>query len=102
MADDDLTAIWRYIGVEKGNVEAAIQTLQSIRDKLLLLPRFPQLGRRCGEFDDFVPGLMALSVEGYVVYYRLIDDDVIEVGRVVHTRREREQIVLQGSFLPSP
>lgn len=93
-ADDDLTAIWRYIGVEKGNVEAAINILESIRDTLLLLPRFPQLGRSCTEFEDYVPNLKSLAVEGYVIYYRLTDDG-IDVGRVVNARRERERIVMR-------
>jgi plasmid stabilization system protein ParE len=63
-ADADLKAIWRYLGVEKGNIEAANHILDSIRDTLLLLPRFPHLGRCCTEFDEYVANLKCITVEG--------------------------------------
>jgi len=94
-ADDDLTAIWQYIGVENGNVEAATQVLAAIRDTLLILPGFPHLGRPCTEFADDVPRRHRISIEGYIAYYRL-HGDTLEVGRIVHERRNR-QVMLYPS-----
>ncbi len=95
-ADDDLNAIWQYIGVEKGNVEAANHILESIRDTLLLLPRFPHLGRSCTELESYVTNLKCMTLEGHLVYYRLTDEG-IDVGRIVNARRERERIVIGWS-----
>lgn len=92
-ADDDLQAIWKYIGIEKGNADAANRILLDIRDAILLLPRFPHLGRSCPEFHPYVPDLKCMNVEGYVIYYR-IDDEIVYVGRIVHSRREQERIIM--------
>ncbi len=94
-AEEDLTTIWHYLGVENGNVDAATRVLEAIRDTLLMLPEFPRLGRPCPEFSTAVPNLFRLSIEGYVVYYRLIGGR-LEVGRIVHERRNR-QVMLYPS-----
>ncbi len=97
-ADEELTAIWKYIGVEKGNVDAAIHILKSIRDTLRLLPRFPEMGRPCPEFKNYVPSLRCVNIEGYNVFYRF-NDGRIDVGRIVHSRREHERIIRNWSAM---
>ena len=92
-AQDDLQEIRHYLAVENDNIDAALNLLQAIREALLLLTRFPQMGRRCREFEKYVPGLMMIPVQGYVIYYHRTNDNVIEVGRIVHMRRERERII---------
>lgn len=89
-ADDDLSEIGRYIAQEHRNPEAARHLLDSIMETLLLLPQFPSLGKCCTDFDDRLPGLMTVTIEGYLLYYQ-IHGTTIDVLRVVHSRRDRRR-----------
>lgn len=90
VAEADLAEITEYIGVEHGNVDAANSLLRSLRDAVVLLERFPELGRPRANYS--VAGLRALTVEGFTVFYR-IRNQQIEVGRIVHPRRERHRLI---------
>jgi toxin ParE1/3/4 len=52
---------------------------------IFLLSKHPQLGRR--RDHDLRPGLRSLSVGGYVVIYRIENQDVV-VLHVLHGRRD--------------
>ncbi|NER00665.1 MAG: type II toxin-antitoxin system RelE/ParE family toxin [Cyanothece sp. SIO2G6] len=44
---------------------------------------FPNSGKR---YDSIRPGLRGLTLDGYILFYRLLDDG-IEILRVLHGRR---------------
>ncbi|MEL6354270.1 MAG: type II toxin-antitoxin system RelE/ParE family toxin [Cyanobacteria bacterium J06627_28] len=65
------------------NVGAGEKFFTAFNQKCKQLVAFP----RSGKSYDFVSvGLRGLSFEGYVIFYRLIDDG-IEILRVIHGRR---------------
>ena len=81
-AEQDLTDIRNYIA--EHNAPAADQVIARILQSIRYLSYAPRLGR-----PGIVPGTRELSIPGlnYKVVYR-IDDDVIEILTVVHTRRQ--------------
>ena len=88
-ADQDLRSLGEYFGE---NAQAANKALRAIREILLSLPRFPHLGRSCDEFHRIVPGLRCVTVGAFAIYYR-VDSPRVEVGRIIHARRDRERII---------
>ncbi|MEM7477632.1 MAG: type II toxin-antitoxin system RelE/ParE family toxin [Planctomycetota bacterium] len=91
-ADQDLIEVWRYVGVQEGDTNVAHRILVEIRDQLLALCRFPNLGVSCPEFEGYVTGVRAIQAGDYVIYYRNATNEV-QIGRMVHYRRERTKVI---------
>jgi toxin ParE1/3/4 len=64
--------------------------IDSITDHFFLLSRHPQLGRR--RDDDLRAGLRSVSVSGYVIIYRIENEDVL-ILHVVHGRRDIQTLL---------
>ncbi len=83
-AELDLAEIWTYIA--RQNPDAADRVMHRIDQRLQLLLADPAMGepivRRRRK-------LRATAVGSYVIYYGLIDDG-IDVYRVLHAARRRE------------
>ncbi len=77
---------------EKVNVETAEHFLEKIDAKFKLLVKFPQIGRRR---DELYPGLRSISLEDYLVFYRLVPEG-IEVMRVVGGYRDLEALFVEN------
>ena len=86
----ELDDIWAYVAKESGSVDAANRVVDSITDHFFLLSRHPQLGRR--RDDDLRRGLRSLSVSGYVVIYRIENQDVL-ILHVLHGRRDIQTLL---------
>jgi len=71
-------------------VDVANRVIDSITDHFFLLSRHPQLGRR--RDDDLRPGLRSVSVSGYVIIYRIENEDVL-ILHVVHGRRDIQTLL---------
>jgi toxin ParE1/3/4 len=71
-------------------VDVANGVIDSITDHFFLLSRHPQLGRR--RDDDLRPGLRSVSVSGYVIIYRIENEDVL-ILHVVHGRRDIQTLL---------
>lgn len=87
---EDLKAIWHYIGITNENPDAADTVVRSICGAIALLPRFPERGTCCLELVEQCADVRRLNVASHTIYYR-VGDGVIEVGRIVHDRRHREE-----------
>ncbi|MEM9409865.1 MAG: type II toxin-antitoxin system RelE/ParE family toxin [Planctomycetota bacterium] len=98
LALQDLDRTWIYLAIEAENPDAADRVVLKIRDTILLLPTFPNLGRECLEIQDRIPFLRCITVDGFIVYYRL-DGDSVAIGRIVHSRRNREKIMFDWNEL---
>lgn len=85
-ADDDLFDIWLFIAQD--NEAAATRTLQKIKKSLDRLARQPRAGR---DRSELAPDLRSFAIRPYVIFYRVIDDD-IELVRVLHGARDIEGI----------
>jgi toxin ParE1/3/4 len=86
----ELDDIWAYVAKESGSVDVANRVIDSITDHLFLLSSHPELGRR--RDDDLRLGLRSLSVSGYVVIYRIDNQDVL-ILHVVHGRRDIKSLL---------
>jgi toxin ParE1/3/4 len=82
-AKQDLRQIWRYF-TRVASPEVADNLLREIRDAAQRLGERPLLWRAR---DDVMPGLRAVLVHPYTVFYRVTDISV-EVVRVLHERRD--------------
>jgi len=83
-AERDLAHIWDYVARESSPDRAEL-LITSILARLLLLARYPQLGRR--RDDDLRLGLRSFATGVYVIIYRIEASDVV-ILRVIHGRRD--------------
>ncbi len=75
----DLDAIYDHIAAEAG--DAADRLVTTIRQAVTGLRDYPFRA------PEWFPGTRKLSVGGYAVIYR-VTDDRIEIGRILHLRRD--------------
>ncbi len=80
----DLESISSYFA--EVNVEAGEKFLQGFSKRCQQLVNFPNIGR---SYDDLQANLRGLPLEGYIILYRAIDDE-IEIVRVVNGRQDLE------------
>ncbi len=85
-ADDDLFDIWLF--VSQDNEAAATKVLTKIKKTLERLARQPRGGR---DRSELMRGLRSFACRPYVVFYRVLGDD-IELVRVIHGARDIEAI----------
>jgi toxin ParE1/3/4 len=81
LASQDLQAIADYFA--DNNLEAGERFFRTFDRKCRQLITFPDSGK---SYSAIRPDLRGLSLEGYVVFYRILDDGV-EILRVVSGRR---------------
>lgn len=82
LASKDLNDIADYFA--ENNLEAGERFFHEFNRKCGQLVAFPSSGKR---YEHIRSGLRGLSLKGYVVFYRLLDDG-IEILRVIHGRRD--------------
>lgn len=82
LASQDLNEIANYF--VENNVEAGERFFRSFDRKCQQLAAFPNSGK---SFAAIRPNLRGLSLEGYIIFYRILDDGV-EILRVVSGRRD--------------
>ena len=79
----DLGEIWEYIAIES-NEAVADRIIDLITDRLLLLSRWPRLGRTR---NDLRHGLRSYVFGNYIIFYRISRGGVV-ILRVLHGRRD--------------
>jgi toxin ParE1/3/4 len=80
-AEEDLADIW--VSIAADNERAADAQLDRIDAVCITLASFPELGRAR---PDLAPELRYMVVGRYLILYRIIPDQVVEVVRVVMER----------------
>lgn len=96
IAVDDMDEIFSYIS--KDNIVRAENLLNKITDGIIGLAVFPTMGSVLSE-DEYIlinRGYRFIVVQPYLVFYRIIDNNVI-IHRILHGRRDylRELFVVQ-------
>lgn len=81
LASQDLNEIADYFA--ENSVEAGERFFLAFNQKCQQLVAFPNSGK---SYDRIRPDLRGLSLEGYIIFYRILDDG-IEILRVVNGRR---------------
>ena len=79
---EDLLEIWIYIAED--SLKAADDVLTGIDQKIKLLARSPQVGRKR---EELASGLRSFPVGHYIVFYRL-ERKVLEIIRILHGSRD--------------
>ena len=85
-AETDLVEIWQYIA--NRNEAAAGRFIGALAAKFELLADNRKLGKRQ---DGFVIGMRMFAIKNYNIYYFPTDDGV-EIYRVLHGRRNVEEL----------
>jgi len=83
---NDLALLVEYIG--KDNPAAALGVLDAIDERLGLIAENPMIG---STRDYLAPGLRVFPVSSYMIYYRLVEEDV-EIVRILHGARDAGSI----------
>jgi toxin ParE1/3/4 len=81
LASQDLNEIADYFA--ENNLEVGDRFFRTFNRKCQQLVAFPSSGK---SYAEIIPELRGLSLEGYVIFYRLLDDG-IEILGVVSGRR---------------
>jgi toxin ParE1/3/4 len=82
LASRDLSEIANYFA--ENSLEAGDHFFRAFNRKCQQLVAFPNSGK---SYETIRPDLRGLSLEGYVIFYRILDDG-IEILRVVNGRRD--------------
>ncbi len=89
---EDLSDIWRYYADAAGS-DVADNVIRAINDAARILDSHPLAGRAR---DEIRPGLRSIASRPYVLFYR-VQPDAAAIVRVLHGRRDIEQIFAQQS-----
>ena len=89
-AEEDLDDLWVYIATESGSEPTATRVLRSVADALLLIAKFPHLGR--SRDLDLKSGYRSFPVNNYVIFYR-IRPGVVQVIRILHGSRDVQELL---------
>ena len=88
-AEADLDDIWLYVAKESQSIEPAELFLDRFAVFFSRLAQNSYLGRRR---DEIRPGYRSFPIGSYVVFYRLLPAEEILVLRVIHAKRDLEEI----------
>lgn len=85
-AEQDLAAIIEYI--TNNNPAAALRLAEEIDQNILKLEEFPRIGtppknRRLSRL-----GYSMLIIDSCLVFYVLLEDDTVEIRRIISSRRD--------------
>ena len=90
-AESDLLEIWRYIAEDSET--AADKLLREFSVKFSLLAQQSRLGRKRPEL---LPAVRSFSVGRYIIFYRSIEPQHMEIIRVLHGARDLALIEFQS------
>ena len=71
------------------NIKAGEQILQEFTKKCRNLATFPTMGK---SYADIRFDLRGIPLQGYIILYRLINDDGLEIVRVVNARQDLQSL----------
>lgn len=81
-AQQDVRDIGEFIGQD--NIDAAISFVQRLMRRFDELAPFPAVGRKR---DDLKPGYRSVTEGEYLIFYRLLSEEELEIVRVIHGKR---------------
>jgi toxin ParE1/3/4 len=87
-ASRDLNAIADYFLTR--NVDAGEKLFHEFTKKCQYISQFPNLGK---SYSYLRPSLRGLPLDGYIIFYRVVNDGV-EIVRVVSGRQDLESLFL--------
>jgi len=91
LASQDLNEIADYFA--ENSIEAGERFFNAFNRKCQQLVAFPNSGK---SYAEIRPGLRGISLEGFIIFYRILDDG-IEILRVVSGRRDFPSLFEESS-----
>lgn len=88
-AEADLDEVWLHIAKESQSIERAESFLDRFTIFFSQLCKNPYMGRRR---EELRPGYRSFPIGDYIVFYRVTGAGDILLLRVIHGRRDLEQI----------
>lgn len=85
-AIDDLNEIWEYT-YEKWSQSQADKYYASLKHACMEIGKNPKQGK---EYDLINKNLLGLKSGKHIIFYQLIDENEIEVIRILHERMDLE------------
>ena len=82
----DLINIWEYT-FEKWSVSQADIYYKILLDRIEGIPNNPSVGTN---YNSARKGYRGLRVKSHIIFFRLVEDDKIEIIRILHTRMDIE------------
>ena len=86
-AEADLDEIWQYIS--EHSEKAAAKFIRDLSAKFELLANNKEIGKRQ---DDFIVEMRMFPFKNYNIYYFPIENGGIEIYRILHGRRNIEDL----------
>lgn len=83
-AVDDLTQIWNYT-FDRWSENQADKYYQMLLDNFIEITNNPDLGK---DYSDVIENLFAFRVGRHIIFYRKIEDDKIEIIRILHEQMD--------------
>lgn len=82
----DIAEIYAYVEQRSGNASVAERFARQINEQCRQLARLPgTLGRARPELR---PDLRSAPFKGYVIFFRYLDEDVLEIIRIIEGHRD--------------
>ncbi|HET6558608.1 MAG TPA: type II toxin-antitoxin system RelE/ParE family toxin [Prolixibacteraceae bacterium] len=79
-AVDDLAQIWNYT-IHKWSENQADKYYQMLIDNFIEIANNPDLGK---SYSGVIENLWGFKVGRHIIFYRKIEDDVVEITRILH------------------
>lgn len=83
---DDLNKIWNYTS-EKWSELQADKYYASLELACAQIGKNPALGKK---YDRIKDNLMGLRIGRHIIFYQIVDKDIIEIIRILHERMDIE------------
>jgi toxin ParE1/3/4 len=87
-AEQDLTEIIEYISSD--NPSAALKLADKIDESIVKLEDFPQIGVIPKNRRLVRRGYRMLIIDNYLVFYVIMDDETVEIRRIISDKRDYE------------
>ena len=85
-AQADLEDIWDYTA-DQWDIEQAETYIRELQRTIERAAANPRIGRTC---DDIRIGYRKLPAGSHILFFRVADDDIIDVIRILHQRMDIE------------
>ncbi|WP_407306924.1 type II toxin-antitoxin system RelE/ParE family toxin [Desulfosporosinus sp. SB140] len=92
IAREDIGEIFFYIAADSS--ELALAMIDKITDKIDMLAELPLVGKIVPDNELAKQEYRMLIIESYIVFYKLIDDEVV-IYRVLHGMRDYPNLLTQ-------
>lgn len=89
-AVEDLTNIWEYT-FEKWSEHQANTYYEILISNCASIAIDPNLGK---PYQDITPNLLGIKVQRHIIFYRIIEEQRIEITRILHERMDLKHRII--------